>query len=226
MCGRFTLATPPEILAALFELHDLGDWNGPRYNIAPQTRVLTVGGEREERVAQSLLWGALNPRDSRPLINARSETVATSPLFAPAFTGSRLLIPADGFFEWAGRSGRRQGFYFQQPGGGPFAFAGLAVNAPPASGEREPSAIILTAPASDSVKPIHDRMPLMVARENFGAWLDHRASPRVAADVISAGLETNWTSHAVGPRVNNVRNDTPDCIRAAEHTPERQGTLF
>jgi SOS response associated peptidase (SRAP) len=84
MCGRFTLATPAEILAALFEVAGVEDWNDPRFNIAPQTRVITVRGRRGERQAQSLLWGAVNPKDSRPLINARSETVA--PLRGRAFS--------------------------------------------------------------------------------------------------------------------------------------------
>src|SRR5436190_19805666 len=98
MCGRFTLATPAEILEALFEV-STADWNEPRYNIAPQTRIVTVRGAGRRRIAQSLLWGAINPKDARPLINARSETVATSPLFGRAFIASRILISADGFFE-------------------------------------------------------------------------------------------------------------------------------
>ncbi len=227
MCGRFTLATPAEVLAALFELDDLGDWNDPRYNIAPKTRILTVRRGREGRPAQSLLWGVLNPRDSRPLINARSETVATSPLFAPAFTRSRVLVPADGFFEWTKAGGRRQAHYFQQPGGAPFAFAGLAVNPPPAAADQgEPSAVILTTQASDSVRAIHDRMPLVVPRDGFETWLDHTVSPKALMDLILAGVGTSWISRPVGPLVNNVGNDSPDCIRPADHAPEPQGSLF
>ncbi len=120
MCGRFTLATPPEILAALFGI-DAADWNYPRYNIAPQTRVVTVRGVRGRRAAQSLLWGAINPKEGRPVINARSETVAMSPLFARAFAGSRVLVPADGFFEWTKEGAKRRGHYFRQPGSKPFA---------------------------------------------------------------------------------------------------------
>jgi putative SOS response-associated peptidase YedK len=169
----------------------------------------------------------LNPRDSRPLINARSETVATSALFAPAFTRSRVLVPADGFFEWTKAGGHRQAHYFSQPGGAPFAFAGLAVNPPAATADPgEPRAVILTAQASDSVRAIHDRMPLIVAREDFEAWLDHSGTPKGAMDVIAAGAGTSWIQHRVGPLVNNVRNDGPDCIRPADHAPEPQGSLF
>lgn len=225
MCGRFTLTTPPEMLAALFELDDLGDWNDPRYNIAPQTRILTVRKAKKGRSAQSLLWGALNPRDSRPIINARSETVATSPLFAAAFAASRILIPADGFFEWTGRSRDRRGVYFQQPGGAPFAFAGLAMSTP-RNAEIEPRAVVLTTEASESVRLVHNRMPLIVDPAHFGAWLDNAADPRPAQEVIRAGGSALWDSYDVGPHVNSPRNDGPECILPKGHRSEAQGSLF
>lgn len=225
MCGRFTLATPPEILAALFGV-EASDWNDPRYNIAPQVKVVTVRQQGAKRHAQSLLWGAVNPRDSRPLINARSETVSTSPLFGPAFANARILVPADGFFEWTKSGSRRVGRYFQQPGGAPFAFAALAVNSPAASGPSEPAAVILTTAASESVREYHDRMPLLVAREEFDRWLDPARALKDVAAVVAGGTHTQWTSHPVGPAVNNVRNDSPENVRLAEPTPDPQGSLF
>lgn len=225
MCGRFTLATPPEILAALFGI-DTSDWNDPRYNIAPQVKVVTVRRQGGKRRAQSLLWGTLNPRDSRPLINARSETVATSPLFAPAFANARVLVPADGFFEWTKSGTRKIGRYFQQQGGAPFAFAGIAVNPPAASGLGEPAAVILTTGASESVREYHDRMPLLVARDEFDRWLDPSQDLRDVTEVIAHGAHTQWTSHPVGPAVNNVRNDSEENVRLAEPTQEPQGRLF
>lgn len=226
MCGRFTLTTPAEMLAALFELDDLGDWNDPRYNIAPQTRILTVRTRQGRRAAQTLLWGAPNPKDARPLINARSETVATSPLFAPAFARARVLVPADGFYEWTSTAGKRQAHYFQQAGGRPFAFAGLAVGPAQGSPAAEPAAVILTTESSASVKAVHNRMPLIVAREDFDSWLDETAPIGKARAVIEAGAHTAWTSRTVGPMVNNVRNDSPDCIRPAAHASDPQGSLF
>ncbi len=226
MCGRFTLATPAEILAALFGVDGLGDWNDPRYNIAPQTRVVTVRREQGKPIGQSLLWGATNPRDSRPLINARSETVATSPLFGRAFATSRVLVPADGFFEWTKEGTRRKGHYFQQPGGGPFAFAGMAVSPPPDRESGEPAAVILTTQASDSVKSYHDRMPLIVAAGGFDVWLDEGANPRSVLGVVASGAQTQWISRPVGPAVNNVRNDSPENLRREEPASDPQGRLF
>jgi len=225
MCGRFTLATPKEILAALFGVES-ADWNDPRYNIAPQTRVVTIRGLRSGRIAQSLLWGAVNPRDGKPVINARSETAATSPLFAPAFAAARILVPADGFFEWTKEGTRRRGHYFRQPGLKPFAFAGLAVSPAPSQGPAEPAAVILTTEASASVQTIHDRMPLIVSPSDFDLWLDPAANPKAALAVTAHGAHTQWTSHPVGPAVNNVRNDSPENIRRAEPGDDPQGSLF
>lgn len=225
MCGRFTLATPPEILAALFGI-ETADWNDPRFNIAPQTRVVTVRGARGTRAAQTLMWGAINPKEARPVINARSETVATSPLFARAFAASRVLVPADGFFEWTKEGTKRRGHYFRQPGSRPFAFAGIAVPPPPSSDLGEPAAVILTTEASESVRSIHGRMPLIVSPADFDLWLDPAASPKAAMDVVSHGAHTQWTSHPVGPSVNNARNDSPENIRRADPEQDRQSRLF
>jgi len=214
------------MLAALFELDDLGDWNDPRYNIAPQTRILTVRRRGKQRSGQSLLWGVQSPRDARLLINARSETVASSPLFGPAFARSRVLVPADGFFEWTREGGRKRAVYFQQEGGLPFAFAGIAVSSPSIAELGEPGAVILTTEASESVRSVHDRMPLLVRPPDFDTWLDTGANPRDAQAVIEAGRETRWTSFTVGPQVNNVRNDGPECVRPAAPEAERQGRLF
>lgn len=228
MCGRFTLATPPEVLAALFDL-DAADWNDPRFNIAPQTRVVTVRGRRGHREAQSLLWGTTNPKDSRPLINARSETVATSPLFSWAFAESRVLVPADGFFEWTKAGARRQAHYIQRPGRGPFAFAGIAV--PPRASisgthQEEPGAVILTTAAAPSVREVHDRMPVVVEPDDFDRWLDPDGSLRDVRAIVERAATSEWVSHPVGSFVNNVRHDGPENIRFAEPEPERQGSLF
>lgn len=227
MCGRYTLISPSEALMALFDVSEDQDWDEPRYNIAPQTKIMTLRRRGATRVAQPLLWGAINPRDSKPLINARSETVATSPLFARAFLMSRILIPADGFFEWTNDRGQRKAHYFQPPDGRPFAFAGLAINTPAnANEDREEAAVILTTAASPPVRPYHHRMPLVIAPGDFAQWLDRDTKPKAAIDLIASGAGSDWKSVPVGPAVNNVRNDRPDCIAPAAHLPNPQGSLF
>ena len=227
MCGRYTLTTPAEALEALFDLTSDDEWEAPRFNIAPQTKVSVVRQAANGRVKQSILWGAINPRDSRPLINARSENVATSLLFARAFGGSRVLVAADGFFEWTSLRGNRRARYFQTPESGPFAFAGLAVTLPSESpGDREDAAVILTTAASSSIREYHSRMPLVIARHDYAQWLDRATSPKAVMDLMAAGAGVEWASIPVGPSVNHVRNDGPDCIARANHPADRQGSLF
>ena len=231
MCGRFTLATPQEILEALFDAQGDDDGDQPRYNIAPQTRILTVRPRKGGRRTQSLLWGVLRPGDPRPVINARSETVSTSPLFSRGYLASRLLVPADGFYEWTRVSGERRARYFLQLGGQAFGMAGIGV----ASLRRttgagvnhdEDAAVILTAKASDSISPYHDRMPCLVPSSAFKLWLDPDATPKALADVLARSTSQAWISHPVSPFVNNVRNDGPDCVRAVDESGDRQGSLF
>ena len=232
MCGRFTLATPQDILAALFAVEGDEDWGGPRYNIAPQTRIRTVRPREGGRRTQSLLWGALRPGDARPVINARCETISTSPLFNRGFLTSRLLIPADGFYEWTRDRGDRRAHYFQQPGGQPFGLAGIGVT--PVTGragirtgaDGEETAVILTTAASDSIKPYHDRMPVLVPALDFEVWLDPTANSRVVAAILAASPSQAWAGRRVGPLVNQVRNDAIECIRPDDGSPDRQGRLF
>lgn len=225
MCGRYTLISPSEALMALFEMSEDQDWDEPRFNIPPQTKVKAVRIQGAKRVAQSFLWGAINPRDSKPLINARSETVATSPLFARAFGDSRILIPADGFFEWTNDRGQRKARYFQKPEGGPFAFAGLAIKSP-VNDDGDEAAVILTTEANAQVRPYHHRMPLVIPPGEFAPWLDRDTNLKAVIDLMAHRASTQWKSSPVGPAVNNVRNDRPECIAPTAHQPNPQGSLF
>ncbi len=131
MCGRFTLGATAATLAAQFDLPSIPTWT-PRYNIAPTQEVLVVlqpfaDATREARLHR---WGLIPPWAKDPsirnrLINARAETVATTPAFRQAFTARRCLVLADGFYEWQTEEGRKRPFHMRLRDGRPFAFAGL-----------------------------------------------------------------------------------------------------
>ena len=134
MCGRFTLTTPGDTLAEIFELSEVPDLP-PRYNIAPSEPVatvrLTAGHAPREMVL--LRWGliphwAKDPGVGAKMINARSETVATNPSFRSAFRRRRCLVPATGFYEWQRQERRKQPVYIRMHDWHPFAFAGLWVH--------------------------------------------------------------------------------------------------
>ena len=223
MCGRFTLATPADVLAAFFDVES-EDWIAPHYNIAPTMRIVSIGSRRGRREARTMVWGAANPKDGRPVINARSETVATSPLFARAFADARILVPADGFFEWSKDGRSRKAHYFSQPGRTPFAFAGIAVD--PRREREQEGAVLLTTAATASVASVHDRMPVMIPPNLFDLWLDREARIASVQKIFEVSAAIEWESYPVGPAVNNARNDGPENIAAAAHLPEAQSSLF
>src|SRR5262245_35107324 len=180
MCGRFTLATSRAQLADLFRLA-----GGPelplRYNIAPTQPVPVVRAAGDGRALALARWGliprwATDPAIGNRLINARSETVAEKPSFRDAFRKRRCLIPATGFYEWAKTAGGKQPYHFRLLDGRPFAFAGLWERWD-RGGEPVESCTILTTAANAVVRPVHERMPVILPAEAFAAWLDNRGVP-------------------------------------------------
>jgi len=148
------------------------------------------------------------------VINARSESVATRPGFRAAFRRRRCLVPADGFYEWAPGSGRRQAFHVARKDGRPLAFAGIWE---PAGRDGTPaSAVILTTEPNDLLRPIHDRMPVIVDPADYDRWL----APEGAATEPLAGLLKPYpaeplAARPVGPAVNNAQNEGAACLGPA-----------
>jgi putative SOS response-associated peptidase YedK len=145
--------------------------------------------------------------------NARSETVATKPTFRDAFKRRRCLVLADGFFEWVPVSGRKQPHYFRRWDAGPFAFAGLWDRWKDPDGGSVQSCTILTTEANELVKPVHERMPVILAPADFGAWLDPKTQggPDLQALLRPFPAEA-MTAYPVGLRVNNPKHDDAECV--------------
>ena len=217
----------------------------PDYNVAPTKPVYAVmerspsprdAEEQEppERQLRVLTWGlvpswAKDPSIGNRMINARMETVAEKPAYKRAFASRRCLLPADGYFEWyptqqTGKSGKplKQPFFIH-PHRRRGARDGGALRdlARPATGPTTtPTASAGPAPCSppqaeDSVGHIHDRMPLMVERDRWGAWLDPAVSAR--DDLLSLLVPAapgRLEAFPVSTDVNNVRNNGPVARRA------------
>ena len=159
MCGRMTQATDPAEVARIFDADSRVDaedeWAAPRYNVAP-TQPLTVVLERatEGRVVEQHRWGlipsfAKSAKDGAKRINARAETIASSPSFRTSFSKRRCIVPADGFYEWRRTGGRKQPFYLHPPEDAVLAMAGLwSVWKDPATGLWVPSAAVVTTDAN------------------------------------------------------------------------------
>lgn len=231
MCGRFTLATPAAEWAALFRLGDVPEAE-PRYNIAPTQPVHVVrvpSGSRERpdpgsgsaerpalpREAVRLRWGlvpswAREIGSGQPLINARSETVAERPSFRDSFRDRRCLVVADGFYEWQATGGRKQPYWIGMEDGRPFGFAGLWDRWMAPGGDAIESCAILTTEADERLRPLHDRMPVIVDPEHFDDWLDPDTI-LWELDPVLRGSPTELRFHPVSNRVNYVANDDPAC---------------
>jgi len=240
MCGRFALATPAAEWAALFRLEDPLEIE-PRFNIAPTQPVAVVrappglrdhpgvhpaeAGDPLPREATMLRWG-LVPNWSRefgsgpPLINARSETVAQKPSFRDSFRERRCLVVADGFYEWRTAGTNKQPYWIGLPDGRPFAFAGLWDAWSPPDGPPVESCAILTTEASGSLRPLHDRMPLIVAPEHYDLWMDADTIPWELEPVFEAPTAADLRFHPVSSRVNSVSNDDPACLAPLEAQTE------
>jgi putative SOS response-associated peptidase YedK len=196
------------------------DADEPRYNIAPSQGVWAVVKDDNKRLVR-LRWGlvpfwAKDPGIGNRLINARAESVETKPAFRGAFRKRRCLIVADGFYEWKGRKGRKQPFYLTLAEAQPFGFAGLwELWRNPQSGEELRSCAILTTDAAQSIKDIHDRMPVVLKSEFRDGWLDPGAETGRLKQMLFDGVETDFRRRPVSRHVNRVQNDDPQCIEEA-----------
>ncbi|MCE9615493.1 MAG: SOS response-associated peptidase [Lentisphaerae bacterium] len=220
MCGRFTLTRFPDEWTELLEMPGF-DPPKPRYNVAPGQYILTILRDPEipHPIPQLLFWGLLpawvkDPATvSRP-INARAETVADKPYFRAAIRHRRCLIPADGFFEWAGAGATRRPYYFQMKDEQPFAMAGLWERWQSPRDELVDSCTILTTTPNDVVKPYHHRMPVILAPQDFKSWMDPGVqSHRAVAHLLKPFPADTMKATPVSRRVNNARQDDSGCVQ-------------
>ncbi|NEO95768.1 MAG: SOS response-associated peptidase [Moorea sp. SIO3G5] len=223
MCGRFTLTTIGVSLARALNLDDVPTQEA-RYNIAPTQLVATVlnPSNDSERQWQLLRWGlipswAKDIKIGAKLINARAETVAEKPAFRSAFRRRRCLVVADGFYEWRRKDGKKQPLYFQIKDKRPFAFAGLWERWKNPAGEIIASCTIITTVANDLISPIHDRMPVILEPSDYDLWLHDQVSQRELLQPLLIPYDAQKMSvYPVSTTVNNVRNNSPDCIIPVE----------
>src|SRR6476469_1886967 len=174
MCGRFTLRSVDRIRIALANRVQL-DQVVPRYNIAPTQPVITL---TQIDQAEELVWGLIPywSKEPAPIINARAETLEERASFRESFEKRRCLILADGFYEWRRVGKARQAFFFQKKDETAFAFAGIWDRW--RNGELSiKSCALVTTTANDVLRPVHDRMPVMLREESYETWLDSQVSP-------------------------------------------------
>ena len=232
MCGRYATTRSEADLSLLFDATSVTEALGPSWNVAPTDPVPLVRMSQRHggRVVDSARWGLVppwadDPRAGARMINARSETVATSRAFASSFRRRRCLIPADGWFEWVRDGRRKQAYYMTPRDSSVLAFAGIWTMW---RAETLTCSVITTA-ALGGLSAVHDRMPLILPRERWSDWLTGDGEAAHLLQPLSPAELEAIEVRPVGPGVGNVRNNGPELISPAAVEPpaiEAGATLF
>jgi putative SOS response-associated peptidase YedK len=211
MCGRFAQRTDPKRVAKWFGVEEVPELE-PRYNIAPTQEITAVRETEDGREITFFKWGlipswAKDTSMGARLINARSETVREKPAFRQAFKQRRCIIPADGFYEWQRTDGRKQPFFFQMKDESPFGFAGLWEQWKGEEGKVINSCTILTTAANEVLRPVHDRMPVILHSDDYSLWLDHDTRKlEMVEDLLRPYPSREMASYPVSTLINSPRS--------------------
>jgi len=218
MCGRFTRQYTWAELHALYML-SVGFENErsnlqPRYNIFPTTAIDVVVERDGKRLVERMRWGLVPSWWKKTLkelpatFNARAETVAEKPMFRSAWKRNRCIIPASGYYEWtANADGKKQPHYFTRRDAEIISIAGLWEEwQNPETGQPLRTCTIIIGAANGFVSPLHDRMPIILERNQFSDWLSGNAG----TEVLNAASDGIMQVHAVSTRVNSSRADEND----------------
>jgi putative SOS response-associated peptidase YedK len=228
MCGRYATTRTDTDLTLLFDAVDITEELVPSWNVAPTDPVPVVrfSQRRDARVLDTARWGLVPPwaddlRAGARMINARAETVATSPAFAASFARRRCLVPADGWYEWVRDGKKRQAYYMTPADGSPLAFAGLWSM----WGDQVLTCSIVTTAALGGLTAVHGRMPLILPAGRWSSWLAGGGDPPAMLQPLSPAELEAIQVRAVRPDVGNVRNNGPQLITPPE-VEVAEPTLF
>jgi putative SOS response-associated peptidase YedK len=217
MCGRFAISHIPGFFSR-FMIRDPEIEIQPRYNIAPTQDVPIIIARSPNRVVM-MRWGlvpfwAKDPKIGNRLINARAETISTSPAFRSSVKKRRCLVPATGFYEWRKTSSSKIPYYCHLKGDSFFAFAGLYDRWKAPEGTDLLTFTIVTTVPNALVSKLHNRMPAMLRREDEDAWLRSGELQvpemmRILRPYPAGPMEMYPVSHLVG----DPRNESEEFVR-------------
>ena len=195
----------------------LPDFN-PRYNIAP-TQLLPVITSQSPKGFSFFYWGITpefgrNKPVAQKLINAKAESVHEKVSFKTSFKQRRCLVPADGFYEWKQLGKKTKIPYrFTMRDDELFAFAGIWEEYENINGENQHTFLILTTSPNELVSEVHDRMPVILNREDEKKWLDSYTEEKELLSMLKPYQAEKMLSFTVSPMVNSVKNDSPAIIK-------------
>ena len=234
MCGRYVAAASAAEIGAYFDVAETSiEAVEPNFNVAPTDTVpaIAVGRDGLRRLG-AMRWGLVpswstpridrqghpQPPNGAGMINARADTIATKPAFRSAFTRRRALLPANGFYEWERRAdGTKQPWFVHHRAGDPLAFAAIweTWHPPPTLADLPVlrTCAIITSAADPSMREIHDRMPVVLPRDHWDAWLDpDLRDPGELGQLLELDEDGLLVRHRVTNAVNSTRNNSPELV--------------
>jgi putative SOS response-associated peptidase YedK len=239
MCGRYTSTSTQADIAAYFDVDEVVVEDlGPRWNVAPTDEVYAVAqSSKGPTRLGAFRWGLIpswskDPSAGARMINARAETVLEKPAFRRPMERWRCLVPADGYYEWQAVEGRekKQPWHITRTDGDLFAFAGLWASWRPTKGSDEgriASCTIITTEANDAVRPVHDRMPVVLPPSAWAEWLDPANDDVEALHERLVPIPSELlVLTAVNDAVSNVRNDGPHLLDPPHDPPPSEPAML
>jgi putative SOS response-associated peptidase YedK len=218
MCGRYTITETPQKLAERFRADLFEGTFPPHYNAAPtQLLPVIIQDDAGTRRVVLMRWGLIpswadDAAIGNRMINARAETLSSKPSFREAFKKRRCLVPADGFYEWQKLKGRKTPVRVTPQARRIFAFAGLWERWKGPDGDEVLSFTIVTTEANVSVRPLHDRMPLVIEKEREDRWLDPKTPIAELNAMLQRPVAEPLDLRNASPRVNSPSNDDPSLL--------------
>lgn len=218
MCGRFSQGEPSKRISDYFGAYPDDGLPAGLWNVPPTESIRIVVSRDGERRLSAARWG-FRPfwaDVSRSWINARAETAWDSPAFGPAMRATRCIVPADAFYEWDRSVSPRQPYAI-----GPSDPSALLPMAGiwSANNDAPPTVAILTTAPNELVRPIHDRMPVILGHDLLDAWLDPSTEPAELAPMLLSAPADALRRWPVSTAVNRVQVDGPELLRPVELAP-------
>ena len=223
MCGRFALSIRTQDIEKLKPGFSVRESEPPRYNVAPSMPIAAAKNDGAFELSY-LRWGlvpswAASGRGIPPIVNARSESLFTKPMYRQIVRKRRALVFATAYYEWKKIPGIKQKFPFaiMLPGAKPFTFAAIWDSCHTDAGTRTESCAIITGPAIETLEHIHPRMPVIIPEEYREMWLSDETIPdETIAEMLANPNAHLFEAREVSRAVNSVGNDSPECLLPAD----------
>lgn len=216
MCGRYGLV-PGTNFDERFDVEYQQEPLLPQYNVAPGSTMPVVVRNSPNHV-ELMKWGLIphwskQPRVKFSTINARAETVSTSATYRTPFRSRRCLVPASGFYEWQASKEGKQPYFIHLKDMELFAFAGLYDVWKDAEGKELLTYTIITTRPNSLTAPIHNRMPVILKREDEDVWLDKEADTERLLSLLVPYSAEAMEAYPVSRAVNSPANEGEELMQ-------------